>query len=489
MSASSASAPEAGVAPVSEAGGGASGGGEGSSSSSTEAGHRAPRTLEDVMRAPSSTLPDVIVLESLPEGIDRKEVLDPKEDLWLTTADGRYSSPMVPLYVGEDPDTATFYVHRDILIKYEYFEKALCGGFLESNNQSLCFPDDDPGIFHFLVAYFYEGRYDPIKPIASVLIPDADKGKGKETGLSPADSSSGDESATSLGSDVSAQSRRRRERRRRRADRHFERMRQKHPGAHRPGCGCPTCQSVGGPPCWACAAPRAPPPPQPIHPHVGVVVLDRDGNPRVDHHRQRPGRPGPRRQHNYPAPPMPFPALPPPPPPAGGAWRMPEGRIFGEDLRTWLLAYELNIDVYILANKFLVDGFKREVARVAIDMLETAGSDAAVPQVLQLCAKLRLGLPDSDPLLKMVFARVGFLQSLLWRREPESTEKFLVENPDVAAVILRETIVRREEDYGGRSLPSMERWNPPGGPFEFAAGGAGYRGPVPYGHYAGRPRW
>jgi len=155
-----------------------------------------------------------------------------------------------------------------------------------------------------------------------------------------------------------------------------------------------------------------------------------------------------------------------------------------------LLAYELNIDVYILANKFLVDGFKREVARVAIDMLETAGSDAAVPQVLQLCAKLRLGLPETDPLLKMVFARVGFLQSLLWRREPESTEKFLVENPDVAAVILRETVVRREEDYGGRSLPSMERpWSPPTGPFEFAPGAVGYRAPVPYGNYPGRPRW
>jgi hypothetical protein len=40
------------------------------------------------MRAPSSSLPDVIILESLPEGIGRKEVLDPKEDLWLTTADG-----------------------------------------------------------------------------------------------------------------------------------------------------------------------------------------------------------------------------------------------------------------------------------------------------------------------------------------------------------------------------------------------------------------
>jgi hypothetical protein len=46
---------------------------------------------------------------------------------------------------------------------------ALCGPYLESNNQTLTFPDEDPGIFHFLVAYVYEGRYDPIKPIASVL--------------------------------------------------------------------------------------------------------------------------------------------------------------------------------------------------------------------------------------------------------------------------------------------------------------------------------
>ncbi|OIW34855.1 hypothetical protein CONLIGDRAFT_27761 [Coniochaeta ligniaria NRRL 30616] len=95
MSASSASAPEAGVAPVSETGGVAAGSGE-ASSSSTEAGHQIPRTLEDVMRDPSSNLPDVIVLESLPEGIDRKAVLDPKEDLWLTTADGYVGSLALP---------------------------------------------------------------------------------------------------------------------------------------------------------------------------------------------------------------------------------------------------------------------------------------------------------------------------------------------------------------------------------------------------------
>ncbi len=131
-----------------------------------------------------------------------------------------------------------------------------------------------------------------------------------------------------------------------------------------------------------------------------------------------------------------------------------EPRIAGEDLRTWLLAYELHLDVYILANKFLLAGFKQEVARAVIDMLETAGTDAAVPQVLALCKKLYEGLSESDPLLKMIFARVGFLQP--WRADPEGTNKFLVGNPDIAALLLREMAARREEDFNGRSLPSME---------------------------------
>jgi hypothetical protein len=46
------------------------------------------RTLDDVMREPSRALPDVVVLDSLPEPSGRKDTLDPKEDLWLTTVDG-----------------------------------------------------------------------------------------------------------------------------------------------------------------------------------------------------------------------------------------------------------------------------------------------------------------------------------------------------------------------------------------------------------------
>lgn len=249
-------------------------------------------------------------------------------------------------------------------------------------------------------------------------------------------------------------------------------MRQKHPGMHRPNCNCPTClSSTSGPPCWACAAPRAAPP----HPPPPIVVIDRDGHPRQHHpfhhvrhrHREVGGRPPHRRRYAQPpvggGAPHQRPRTPPTPthPGGSGIWDPPDpnggGRIRGEDLRTWLLAYELNLDVYVLANKFLLAGFKREVARAAIDMLETAGSDAAVPEVLALCRKLHAGLPEADPLLRMVLARVGFLQPVMWRRNPEETSGFLVSNPEIAALILRETVARREEEISGRTLPSMER--------------------------------
>jgi hypothetical protein len=133
--------------------------------------------------------------------------------------------------------------------------------------------------------------------------------------------------------------------------------------------------------------------------------------------------------------------------------------------------------VYILANKFLLDGFKKEIARAAIDMLETAGSDAAVVEVLYLCRKLYDGLPESDPLLKMVFARVGFLQP--WRRAERETSEFLVGNPEIAPLLLREMAARREDDVNGRALPSMVRpWyaygnGGPGGGGLGAGGGVG----------------
>lgn len=50
-------------------------------------GNRTEGTLSDVLREPSK-VPEVVLLESMPEGLDTIEVLDPKEDLWLATNDG-----------------------------------------------------------------------------------------------------------------------------------------------------------------------------------------------------------------------------------------------------------------------------------------------------------------------------------------------------------------------------------------------------------------
>lgn len=330
-------------------------------------------------------------------------------------------------------------VHKNVLLKSEWFRKALCGGFLETSTQSFNLPEEEPSIFHFIIAYLYEERYTPTQPLSTVLVPDEDKGKGREieTNNGNPDSDS-DSSTASYLSDSSARSRQQRERHRRRAEQEIERLRQKHPGMHRPQCACPQCV-VSLTPCFSCGfTPRVAPsitlPPLPPAPPL----------PGARSHRHR--RRGPDgRVIPHPASPPPLPAAPYDP-----------ARIKGEDMRTWLITYELNIDVYICANKFLLDDFKTKVARVIIDSLETAGADAAQIEVLQLCTKLYDGISDNDPLLKMVFARIGFLQSTLWRKVPLETNEFLVENPEIGALILKEMAVRGETDLRS-GLPSMER--------------------------------
>lgn len=138
-------------------------------------------------------------------------------------------------------------------------------------------------------------------------------------------------------------------------------------------------------------------------------------------------------------------------------------------------------------------------------MLESAGTDAAVPQVLFLCKRLWEGLPESDPLLKMVFARVGFLQP--WRNrssgyvygsgsgnrgngnngerindngkrprgrdsggEGMTTEKemgeeagdWLHQNPEIVTAVLMEMAARREEDFYQTQYQSPGLQGPPG---------------------------
>ncbi len=87
---------------------------------------------------------------------------------------------------------------------------------------------------------------------------------------------------------------------------------------------------------------------------------------------------------------------------------------------------------------------------------EVAGFEAAVPAVLQSCKTLYHGVSPVDPLLKKIFARVGFLQSHLWKNFAQETQSFFNENPELALAIMREMVERREQDKFN-VLPSMER--------------------------------
>ncbi|KAG4438137.1 hypothetical protein IFR05_006384 [Cadophora sp. M221] len=400
-------------------------------------------SLDAVMRAPSTTTPDVVVLDFVREEVKPKDPIDPRKDLWLSTVDGRYSSAIIPVRVG--PYAETFPIHRDILCKSEYFRRALDGEFKEAGDQAVDLPEEDPDIFSFVVAYLYEEKFLPIKTMSTALVADVDKGKGREEDTS-SESGDGTDSGGSA-SDESTRSRRRLESRRRRA---FEQSLRKVPGRHRVGCGCPACTAETiGPPCWACGATRHPPPPRPRH-YIGPpgpVVMGRNGYP-------RPQQPRPRdRDRRRGARPPGEPVTPTEDPP-------PEERMSQEDIRTWALAYSLSIDVYVCAERYLMQDFKVAIAAFVVNSFEVAGVEAAIPAVLQSCQILQAGVSSMDPLLRKVFARVGFLQARLWKHFPEETQIFFTENPDLAILIMKEMVQRREEDKHD-SLPPMDRPVPP----------------------------
>ncbi|KAF5641043.1 DNA polymerase theta subunit [Fusarium sp. NRRL 25303] len=383
-------------------------------------------TLADAMGVPQ---PQVMVIDRVYKEEKEEHLPSTTEDLWVSSADGRYCSAPVPIRVGPLNNMQTFYVHKDILVQAEWFQKALCGNFREASEQFIDLPEEDPAIFHFLVAFLYEGCYEPIKPAASVLEPEVDKGKGIEVDPEPAEASDSSSSSSSSSSGSSGASWRRRRRARQTRHAEAEETQEKHPGHHRPGCSCPRCLARRDfSRCWQCGAQRS-----------------REGNPPVP---VPYGRGAPRRGIHPPGVFPPPVSIPMPP-----QQSQPE-RITGEDLRTWFLAYELNLDVYICATRYLMDDFRKAVMRSCVDMLETAGWDAAQPKMMHLCRKLYHSVPEVDDLLKMVMARVGFLQPLLWKRAPVETSEFLVSNPELAATILRETVMRHSQPAA--DLPSME---------------------------------
>ncbi|RDL36734.1 Uncharacterized protein BP5553_06086 [Venustampulla echinocandica] len=414
---------------------------------------RGETSLDAAMRAPSTTTPDVVVLDFVEEEVKAKDTSDPEKDLWLSTCDGRYQSPIIPVRVG--PHAETFPVHLSILRKSEYFRRALDGTFREAEDQAIDLPEEDPSIFGFLVAWLYEEKFVPIKPVARVLVKDEDKGKGKEgSGEGNANTARGEEDADvsdSVGSasDDSTRSRRRNQRRRR-LDRAWEQRQRKQPNRHRPECNCAACTTETiGPPCWSCGA-RALPDPRPPHwngprhrPPPHPVILDgRYIHPRAPRERERIRRRGSGNGNNADN------ILP-------EEEEEPE-RMSPEDLRTWCLAYTLSIDVYVCADRYLLSDFKTSIAAYIINNFEIAGLDAAQPAILYSCKTLHDGISALDPLSRKVFARVGFLQARLWKNFPQETSMFFEDNPRLAMCIMREMVERREEDIKD-DLPAMER--------------------------------
>ncbi|KAG0650661.1 hypothetical protein D0Z07_2533 [Hyphodiscus hymeniophilus] len=389
------------------------------------------RSLDAEMRAPSTTTPDVVVLDFVEDDTRVKEVADPKKDLWLSSVDGRHQSAIIPVRVG--PTAEVFSVHRDVLIKSEYFRMALDGEFREADDQAIDLPEEDPAIFSFVIAFLYEGTYVPIKTAASVLVEEPDKGKGKESD----DMNSGSEDGTDSGGSASDESIRSQRRRERRTRRQWEQRQRKELGRHRPDCQCIACVSEStGPACWNCGMTRRPTPPRTRWYNNPPHVMPVRGHPTRPRDRDR--RRGSRNNVVVVDDPV------------------PGERMSVEDLRTWAMAYSLSVEVYVCADRFLMPDFKTCVSACIIDNFEIAGLDAALPAVLQSCKTLNAGLSPMDPLLKKVFARVGFLQARLWKNFREETDTFFKENPELSIIIMKEMMERREEDNKD-DLPAMER--------------------------------
>ncbi|KAK1636705.1 hypothetical protein BDP81DRAFT_298037, partial [Colletotrichum phormii] len=313
----------------------------------------AVRTLGDVMRAGPTSFPDVIVIDETHEENKRKDDPSPSEDLWLSSADGRYNSTIIPLRVGRAPNQEVFHVHRNILLAAEYFRKALCGDFREAEAQSMDFPEEDPAIFHFLVAFLYQRSFVPIKPAASALDVEAsERGKAQDSGYR---SDSESEVSSSEASDASARTRHTPPRLQMSALHHNHRTAMLELWR------------------WSRKADSRPPSAA-YHQSLATSAAHRLT---ATHRQQVLTPPG-----STPSVGVPF---------SVNDEYADGDRIRGEDMRTFLLTYELSLEVYIVANKFLMDDFKTVIQRHCIDMLESAGPDAAQSIVLQLCSKLYAG--------------------------------------------------------------------------------------------------
>ncbi|TVY86400.1 hypothetical protein LAWI1_G007780 [Lachnellula willkommii] len=373
----------------------------------------------------------------------------------------RHQSKIIPVRVG--PHAEEFPVHREILRKSEYFRRALDGEFKEASLQAIDLPEEDPSIFSFVVSYLYEDKFLPIKPVATVLVADPDKGKGKEINPEDIHSDTGDGTDTAgsasderyvvldtlennslfwpldskllleaAAEEINAVGDK---------SEHGSRDNEKNLAGIAPIVSAHHAL-------WSQSGL-----------HVGIVVS------REDHHLLKIDFSRTmaclllhslfhetillvRVRESEIADPV------------------VEDRMSPEDLRTWSYAYSLSIDVYVCANRYLMQDFKAAISAFIINNFEIAGLDAAQPSVLQSCKTLHDGVSLMDPLLRKVFARVGFLQARLWKNFREEISVFYEENPKLVAIIMKEMIERREEDVKD-DLPAMDRHIPPPPPPPF----------------------
>jgi hypothetical protein len=158
---------------------------------------------------------------------------------------------------------------------------------------------------------------------------------------------------------TSARSRRRALARRRRQERAWVQSQLKAPGRHRPDCSCASCTSENiSPPCWHCGVSRRPVPPRRgFPPPPGQqVIIGRNGYPHPhpggprNRERERERR---RNSRNNNVVVLEEPIL--------------EERMSQEDLRTWSLAYTLSIDVYVCADRYLMQDFKKCIAAFIVN--------------------------------------------------------------------------------------------------------------------------
>ena len=71
-----------------------------------------------------------------------------------------YKPLPIPIFVGEGNQQRVFYAHELLLTtSSEYFRTALQSNFIEGQQKTCHFPEDDPRTFDVFLQYLYKGNW------------------------------------------------------------------------------------------------------------------------------------------------------------------------------------------------------------------------------------------------------------------------------------------------------------------------------------------